>query len=157
MGFSRKTSVGYLLNHLARLFSYALQRRIKPLGLSTGVFPVMVHLWEGDGVTQKQLVELVGVEQGTMANTLNRMERDGLIVRKKGSKDGRERKVHLTEQGISLREPALKAAAAQNEALLAELTGTEQRQLISLVSRLLISLETKPALDRTPQHEDDGA
>ncbi|AFO92271.1 hypothetical protein [Phaeobacter inhibens] len=40
----RETSAGYLFNHLARLFAQALQERIQPLGLSIGVFPIMLHL-----------------------------------------------------------------------------------------------------------------
>ncbi|WP_299479528.1 MarR family transcriptional regulator [uncultured Roseibium sp.] len=147
MNFSRETSIGYLLNHLARLFSNALQQRIKPLGLSTGVFPVMIHLWENDGITQKQLVDLVGIEQATMANTLNRMERDGLVIRKKGPKDARERQVYLTELGLALRDPALNEASTQNEALLAGLTGAEQRQLISLASKLLMTLNMDSSLE----------
>lgn len=140
MEFSRETSIGYLINQLARVFSNALQQRIKPLGLSTGVFPVMIHLWEKDGLTQKELVALVGIEQATMANTLNRMERDGLITRTKGTKDARERVVELTIQGRELRKPALEAATAQNEALMVGLCLEEQCQLIDLVSKATIAL-----------------
>ena len=43
MSFARKTSAGYLVNHLARLFAAGLQARIKPLGLSTGTFPIMLQ------------------------------------------------------------------------------------------------------------------
>ena len=58
MRFSKDTSAGYLVNDLARRFAAALQARIKPLGLSTGVFPVMVQLWEDDGLTQTELVRV---------------------------------------------------------------------------------------------------
>ena len=57
MTFSKDSSAGYLVNDLARRFAAALQARIKPIGLSTGVFPVMVQLWEDDGLTQTELVE----------------------------------------------------------------------------------------------------
>lgn len=56
----------HLINHLARLFAGALQDGIHPLGLSTGVFPIMVHLWDQDGLTQKELVGRVEIEQATM-------------------------------------------------------------------------------------------
>ena len=33
MGFDKKTSAGYLANHMARLFARGLQEKIAPLGI----------------------------------------------------------------------------------------------------------------------------
>ncbi len=142
MPFSRHTSPGYLINHLARLFVSALQKEIKPLGLSTGVFPIMVHLWERDGLSQKELVEQVGIEQATMANTLMRMERDGLVMRRRDSSDGRMQHIWLTVHGRNLREPALAKAMQQNASVLVGLSQQEQRQIVFLMSKAIRSIET---------------
>ena len=93
MDFDKSQSPGYLINHVARLFARGLAARIKPLGITIGTFPVLLELWEEDGLTQKQLVERLDIEQATMANTLSRMERDGLIVRKKDEADGRVQRI----------------------------------------------------------------
>ncbi|NJO54474.1 MAG: MarR family transcriptional regulator, partial [Bacteroidales bacterium] len=77
----RYESFGYMVNLAARLFERALTERIAPLGLTTGQFPVLLALWERDGLSQSDLVRIVRVEQPTMAQTLSRMERDGLIAR----------------------------------------------------------------------------
>ncbi|MBG6147787.1 DNA-binding MarR family transcriptional regulator [Labrenzia sp. EL_142] len=142
MTFSRETSPGYLVNHLARLFANALQEKIKPLGLSTGVFPIMIHLWENDGLTQKELVERVGIEQATMANTLARMERDGLVYRQQDPKDRRIRHTWLTENGRALQNPTLTIAMEQNRSALAGLSKTEQQQIIALISKAIRAFET---------------
>ncbi|WP_052331607.1 MarR family winged helix-turn-helix transcriptional regulator [Phaeobacter gallaeciensis] len=86
-------------SHAHRINANALQEQIKPLGQSTGVFPIMVHLWEQEGLSQKRLVERVGIEQARIADTLSRMERDGLIKRTRDVKDGRIRQTWLTERG----------------------------------------------------------
>ncbi len=142
MAFSRHTSPGYLINHLARLFVSALQKEIKPLGLTTGVFPIMVHLWERDGLSQKELVQQVGIEQATMANTLTRMERDGLITRRRDSSDKRMQHIWLTIRGRNLREPALEKAMKQNASVLAGLSQQEQQQIVFLISKAIRSIET---------------
>lgn len=134
-------SPGYLVNHLARLFAGALQSRIKPMGLSTGVFPVMLHLWQKDGITQRDLVGLVGVEQATMANTLARMERDGLIQRRPDPEDGRARRIWLTEQGKSLDEAATSAANEENLSVLAGLSQDEVAQLVQLMRKAIQTFE----------------
>ncbi|MBH9536770.1 MarR family winged helix-turn-helix transcriptional regulator [Novosphingopyxis sp. YJ-S2-01] len=137
MQFSRATSAGYLINDLARRFAAALQTRIKPLGLSTGVFPIMVQLWEEDGLTQADLVRRIGIEQATMANTLMRMQRDGLIDRRPSQADGRAQEVRLTEKGRKLQVPAIEAALAVNASALAGLSSDERSQFLNLLSKTI--------------------
>ncbi len=137
MTFSKDQSAGYLVNHLARLFARGLSQRIKPLGLTTGTFPALLELWETDGLTQKQLVERLDIEQATMANTLARMERDGLILRKKDPTDGRVQRVWLTERARALHGPATEAAQAENASALASLNADEQAQFHALMQKIL--------------------
>lgn len=147
MNFVKDQSAGYLANHMARVFARGLTARIKPLGLTTGTFPALLELWEADGLTQKQLVERLDIEQATMANTLARMERDGLIVRKKDASDGRVQRVWLTGHGRDLRRPAIEAAIAENTEALAGLSAAEQRQLIKLMQKVIAARKhgTAPA------------
>jgi len=77
----RTESMGYLVNHLARLLANALRARTAPDGVVPGQFAQLLALYEQDGVTQAQLCEQVSIDQSTMAHTLKRMERDGLIRR----------------------------------------------------------------------------
>ncbi|OWU86047.1 transcriptional regulator, MarR family protein [Oceanicola sp. 22II-s10i] len=137
MTFSRQTSAGYLVNDLARRFAAALQTRIKPMGLSTGVFPVMVQLWERTELTQAELVRRIGVEQATMANTLSRMHRDGLIERRQSPDDGRVQVIHLTEKGKALRDPAIEAALSVNRSALSGLTPEERDQFLGLLAKVV--------------------
>lgn len=135
MAFTMKTSPGYLTNHLARLFAAGLQKRIKPLGLSTGIFPIMLQLWEREGLTQKELVERLSIEQATMANSLMRMERDGLIERRGDGDDGRVKRYWLTERGRSLHAPAVMAAKEQNAEALEGLTREERTEFLRLLRK----------------------
>ncbi|MCB2053097.1 MAG: MarR family transcriptional regulator [Geminicoccaceae bacterium] len=137
MNFVTEQSAGYLANHMARLFARGLQARIRPLGLTTGTFPALLELWERDGLTQKELVDRLDIEQATMANTLARMERDGLVVRRKDPGDGRVQRVWLTEKARDLRAPALAAAMAENEAALALLSQAEREQFLTLMRKVI--------------------
>ena len=137
MDFNRDTSAGYLVNHMARLFARHLENRIKPHGLALGAFPALLHLWERDGLTQKELVDLLGIEQPTMAATLARMERDGLVQRRQDTGDLRSRRVWLTDTATRLREPALAEATAENASVLAALTDAEQEHLLTLCRKII--------------------
>lgn len=140
MSFAKARSAGYLTNHLARLFARALHDRIKPLGLAPAQFMTLLELWAEDGLTQRELVERLDVEQATMANTLARMARDGLVVRRPHPEDGRAQQVWLTERAEALQEPATAAAAAVNRAALAGLSPAERAQLISMLGGAIEAL-----------------
>ncbi|MFG6512105.1 MarR family transcriptional regulator, partial [Sulfitobacter sp. M23905] len=67
MDFTKEDSAGYLVNHMARLFARDLQQRISPLGIVVGQFPILLELWQKDGVSQKELLGKIDVEQATLA------------------------------------------------------------------------------------------
>ncbi len=142
MTFDKTQSAGYLTNHLARLFAHALHERIRPLGLAPAQFMTLLELWAEDGLTQRELVERLDVEQATMANTLARMVRDGLVVRRPHPEDGRAQQVWLTEKARALEGPATAQARQVNERALAALTPGERQTLLALISRAIASLQS---------------
>ncbi len=137
MEFDKDKSAGYLVNHTARLFAAGLQDRITPLGITIGQFPILLELWVKDGVTQRELLSKLALEQATLANTLNRMERDHLIVRKKHPSDARSQQIWLTDKGRAQRDSAYQAANAQNEQSLAPLSQAEREQFLGLMRRII--------------------
>ncbi len=137
MTFKKNQSAGYLVNHVARIFAHGLAERIKPLGITIGTFPVLLELWETDGLTQKQLVDRLQIEQATMANTLARMERDGLIIRNKDKNDGRVQRIWLVEHVREMYDAAIAAAMEVNASTLAGLSKAERRQFIILMQKVI--------------------
>jgi DNA-binding MarR family transcriptional regulator len=158
MTFDRDSSAGYLVNHMARLFARHLDDRLKPVGLRIGAFPALLHLWGSDGLTQKDLVERLDIEQPTMAATLTRMERDGLVTRKKDAQDGRVQRIWLTPRGRALQEPATAAASGVNALALAGLADSEIAALLTQVRRIIGNLEPgQPAEFQTKTPAPSGA
>jgi DNA-binding MarR family transcriptional regulator len=136
----KDNSAGYLANHMARLFARALADAIRPMGLAPGQFMVLLELWREDGLTQRDLVERLAVEQATMANTLARMERDALIERRVDPADARVRTIHLTQRARSLEAPALAAARAINRRVFAGFTEGEQDAMLAGMRRIIAAL-----------------
>lgn len=103
------SSVGYQVNRLARLFEAALRQNIAAYGVVPGQFPALLALYERDGRTQRELCQVASVDQSTMAKTLARMRRDGLVREEPDPGDGRRTRYHLTARARAL-EPDLAAA-----------------------------------------------
>lgn len=136
-------SAGFIANHLARLFHQSLAVRIAPLGLAPAQFMVLLELWSEEGLTQRDLIERLHVEQATMANTLARMQRDGLILRRPVPGDRRSQGVWLTDKARALEAPARREADQVNASALAGLDSSERKALLSLMSRARAGLLNK--------------
>ena len=83
------SSLGALVNRAARLFRRFADCRLEPLGLAAGQLPILTALIARESLSQKALTEHAAIEQPTMAATLARMERDGIIERNPDPRDGR--------------------------------------------------------------------
>lgn len=142
MVFEKEKSAGFLTNHMARLFAKGLQDRIASLGIVTGQFPILLELWEKDGVTQRDLLAKLDIEQATVANTLTRMERDGLIKRTRHPTDARAQQIWLTANAWDVREAAYAAAAAQNEVALSALSEDEQARFLDFMRRVIAAMRS---------------
>lgn len=146
MSLRRTDSFGYVINYLARLFARALERRIQRFGLHPGQFPALLALWEREGISQAELCRLVQVEQPTMANTLNRMERDNLIRREPDPQDRRRALVFLTERARALEADVTAEARGVNAVAIGGLTPEERAELLRLLNKMTGNLEREMGL-----------
>jgi DNA-binding MarR family transcriptional regulator len=134
----RERSLGYMVNVAARALEQALHRRIAPYGVVPGQFPALLALYHRDGRTQAELCVEVRIEQPTMARTLARMERDGLVERRPDQHDGRRALVFLTERARRL-VPVLQAAADEENAIASR--GTDRDAILQALAAIVANLD----------------
>ena len=139
--FEKNSSAGYLANHMARLFANGLHKRIARFGLAPAQFMALLELWVEDGLTQSELVERLDVEQATLANTLKRMERDGLIERHPHPSDKRALQNWVTPHARSLQGPATRAAQEQNELALDGLSKEEKTLFLRFARQIIQNMQ----------------
>lgn len=133
--------MGELLAQAARLWSQAVGRRLRELGVLPGQAAVLKLLWEEDGRTQADLRRLAGVEQPTMAKTLQRMVRDGLVRRVADEADRRKTRIRLEPRAQELRAALGLAAQELEDTALAGFTGEERSALARLLAALAKGLK----------------
>ncbi|MRH88157.1 MarR family transcriptional regulator [Nocardia sp. SYP-A9097] len=143
---NRSSSLGYGINHLARLMEQALRDRIAEHGVVPGQFAQLLALYEQEGLTQNELCERVRIDQSTMAHTLKRMERDGLIERTPDPADGRRALIHLTDRARELRDALQSAAREVNDIATEGFSDTRRDALSSAVRQAIANLEADRAI-----------
>lgn len=136
----RALSAGYLVNWAARLYAREMDAALAPLGMTSACLPVIFALGEGAALTQRELAALASVEQPTMASTLARMERDGLVERKAHPTDKRSALVSLTETARARVPAVAEAVRAINARSLEGIDPPDAQALTALLTRVIGNL-----------------
>ena len=90
----------------ARLTMQAYYPYFEPLGITYPQYLVLLVLWEQDHQPVNDIARRLHLETNTVTPLLQRMEKQGLLTRKRGKEDTRQRIVSLTQQGKALEEQA---------------------------------------------------
>lgn len=90
------------------------------------------------------------VSTGAMTNRLDKLERQGLVRRAPDPGDRRGVLLELTSAGQARLEEYIDVAAGRERELLDELTLAEKQELNRLLSKLLVSMQTKDVDGRSP-------
>ncbi|MEU7898256.1 MarR family transcriptional regulator [Nonomuraea sp. NPDC049152] len=138
----RQSSLGYQVNHLARLLANGLRVNIADTGVTPGQFAQLLALYEEDGLTQQELCDRVRIDQSTMAHTLHRMQRDGLIVRATDPEDRRRSRYTLTERARRIQDALTQGARAANARALHGIDQEEIDAFMRTLDRMIANLET---------------
>jgi MarR family transcriptional regulator for hemolysin len=131
-----------LIKKAARLLEKKANILLKPHNMMHGFTYFLMALYEQDGQTQTELQKIIGIEQPTVVRTLDRMERDGLIVRKQSPTDRRVFNIYLTDKGLSCKDAVLSSALSLNKLLLQPFSENEQEIIQSYLQRLINNLES---------------
>ena len=86
-------------NHMPRIFVPFL----KKLGVTYPQYLVLVALWERDSQGVGDLATTLGMDLGTLSPMLKRIEKKGLVSRRRDPADERRVFVSLTPKGVGLR------------------------------------------------------
>jgi MarR family transcriptional regulator for hemolysin len=141
MDYSKDESLGYTLHYATRMAMALLQDRIKEHGVAVGQIPILFNLWEEQGITQKALCERIRVEQPTLANTLKRMERDGLIQRIPDENDKRQCLIYLTQRAMDLKGVLQEESRNVNKIIVGRMDEGEREEFMRLIRIIISNLE----------------
>lgn len=125
--FDHKQTLAYVSAHLSRILANRLREELAPLGLLPAQFTAMAEIAQDEGLTQKQLVERLDLEQPGVARTLTTMEGEGWVERRVTDK---VQGLYLTARARDVLPRALGAVQALNRDALKDLSRTEREHLI---------------------------
>lgn len=136
---------GMLLGQIARRWRLRLDARLTAFGLTEAQWMTLLQLARGgDGRTQKELAARVSVEGPTLVRTLDRLEQEGLVVRREAAMDRRAKTVHLTPKAVPILRLIENTAAVVRAELLSGVTDTDLEACMRVFDRLAVTLTAEP-------------
>jgi DNA-binding MarR family transcriptional regulator len=106
--------LAHLVKDATRALVRALQVRLAAHEVSFGHWTFLRVLWEGDGLTQRELSEEAGVMEPTTFAALKAMERLGYVARRQVGGDRKKVYVFLTPRGRELKRELVPLAEEVN-------------------------------------------
>lgn len=108
-----ENSIGFLLSKAYQHAWAILKEEIEEYDLTPPQFALLCFLWQQDGLTQAELAEKCQVDRSTLGGLIDRLERNGLLERRRHPQDRRAYRICLTEQGKNM-ESTLSACAGHS-------------------------------------------
>lgn len=110
------------------------QRASPPI--TPGQFTVLLLIDENPDISQQLLCKHMAVDKSTMAVSLHRMARRGLIQRVRSTADRRQNGLRLTASGAAVLRAMVKYVEQHERRITSKLTERECKQLVELLSKV---------------------
>jgi len=128
--------LGRQLATTGRVVQERFDRHLAGHGSSLAVWMVLHNAAREEGLSQRELARRVRVEAPTLVRHLDRMEHEGLVVRRRDARDRRVVRVCLTDAGRARHEELRAIAVDVDRQLRSLLTPEEARTLERLLQRI---------------------
>jgi DNA-binding MarR family transcriptional regulator len=131
-----ESTIGHLLVKVSRLVGGRMRAKLEAFGLHHAQGMILFHLWQHEGMAQNSLAHALHITPPTTTNTLQRMERDGWIERRRDKTDQRVVRVYLTEKASTLRKEIRLSFQELDRELMSVLSADERNVLMTALSKV---------------------
>ncbi|HEY7226510.1 MAG TPA: MarR family transcriptional regulator [Nitrososphaeraceae archaeon] len=114
--YDYRNSIGFIVNRTAKVFVKALDSELREkVGITFGQWKVLVMLSIQDGITQKEIANKLELEAATLIPIIDKMEKEGFVVRQADKSDRRNNRIYRTDKAESLWDQMVECATKIRE------------------------------------------
>lgn len=132
----------YLAGNVARAATRRLSRALADDGLRLSHHAVLVALRDLGPLAQYEIADRLDVDRSQVVGFVDRLERNGFVVRSRDAGDRRRMLISITAEGVSAEGRVTDAARSVQSLLFDALSPAEQVQLVGLLQRVLDAYDT---------------
>jgi DNA-binding MarR family transcriptional regulator len=146
MAFKLDRHIFYLFGQIYGRRDQQLARSLRPFRLSVPQWRVMAALVDLGTCTINRLSDLTVVDRTTLSRTLDRMERTGLVARKRVEADKRRYEMRLTAAGRAMFRRIWPVMSYHNARAIAGLSPRELAELRAIIEKMIANVAAPPEM-----------
>ena len=105
--FEFENSIGFIINRTAKALVYAFDQELrKKVGITFGQWKIIIIAVNNNngnndnGLTQREIADKLGLEGPTLIPIIDKLEKDGFLIRKVDKNDRRNNRIFLTQKSF---------------------------------------------------------
>jgi len=142
--YSIYSSTGYWVTRLARAIEADFEKRLEIYGMTRATWVVLSTIFHDKKTTPAALASFIGIDGAAITRHLDRIEKQGLIVRDRSLSDRRSIYLKITKKGARLVPQIVADSKATNEKFLAGLEHSEMDQIVEIARKMLENADAVP-------------
>jgi MarR family transcriptional regulator, temperature-dependent positive regulator of motility len=131
----------HLLHRAGQCAGDIFHAEMKVDGLTPRQLAVLVTVAQNEGLSQTGLVERTGIDRSTLADIVRRMQRKGLLQRRRTKEDARAYAVKLTDEGKKALRTAEPLARKVDDRILDALPDRERDKFVNGLVAIVDTLQ----------------
>jgi DNA-binding MarR family transcriptional regulator len=132
----------HLLHRAGQCAYEIFQTEVKEGDLTPRQLAVLMAVASNEGLSQTGLVDLTGIDRSTLADIVRRMQRKGLLQRRRTREDARAYAVKLTEDGKQVLSMAAPLAERVDQRVLRALPAESREKFLNDLHAIVEALQT---------------
>jgi DNA-binding MarR family transcriptional regulator len=144
--FKLERHIFYLFGQIYGRRDQQLAKSLRPFRLSVPQWRVLAALVDLGTCTINRLSDLTVVDRTTLSRTLDRMEKNGLVARKRVEADKRSYEIRLTAAGCAMLRRIWPVMSYHNERAIAGLSKDEIERLKAIIRKMIANVAAPPAM-----------
>jgi DNA-binding MarR family transcriptional regulator len=130
----------YLLFQLAIVshrFSEEFHYYLKEMGISPSRWRILVNIYDKPGISINSLAKHTLYDQPRVTKAVNKLCREGVIMKKQSAEDKRRVMLHITNTGKETLIPIIQKAKHQEEEILNQLASNDRHNFKAVLKKLM--------------------
>lgn len=147
-------SLGFLLGDVSRLMRKRFDMRAAELGLTRAQWRVLARLRRREGINQKELAELLEIENITLTRHIDRLEAKGWVERRRDPSDRRAWNLYLNQEVRPVLDKMRKLSGITRNEAMKGIPAENREELIDVLLHIKANLSALDESEREPVAED---
>lgn len=115
-------------------------KHLREFGIHPGQMPVLGLLSKQEGLSLREIADILHIKPPTVTVSVKRLEKSGFICKKEDEKDQRVSRIYMTEEGKALDQEVRQSMEETEKILTVGFSEEEQEQLKQFLRRMTENL-----------------